>query len=71
MSMSPNDADYPALLATEKANAVARVEAASDINAQIHGLLMPVQQAQIPSIITTDRDAHDTRIARWRSQHAS
>lgn len=70
-AISPNDAGYPALLATEKENAAARVQAASEIRAQIYAVLTPVQQAQIPTILATDRAARDARTATWRSQHAS
>ena len=67
---SPNDPGYPALLATEKANAAARVQAMSDIKTQIYAVLTPAQQAQIPSIIAADRAAHQAKVAAWRSQHS-
>ena len=67
---SPNDPGYPALLATEKANAAARVQAMSDIKAQIYAVLTPAQQAQIPSIIAADRAAHQAKMNAWRSQHS-
>ena len=70
-SMSPNDPGYPAALATEKANAAARVQAASDMRAQIYAILTPAQQAQIPSIIAADRATRQERMAAWRSQHSA
>ncbi len=70
-AMSPSDAGYPTLLATEKTNAAARVQAMSDIKAQIYAVLTPAQLAQIPTIIATDKAARDARIATLRSQHTS
>jgi protein CpxP len=68
-SMSPNDPGYPAALATEKANAAARVQAKSEMKAQIYAILTPAQQAQIPTIIAADRAAREQHMAAWRAQH--
>jgi protein CpxP len=68
-AMSPNDPGYPAALATEKANAAARVQARSEMKAQIYAILTPAQQAQIPTIIAADRAAREQHMAAWRAQH--
>jgi protein CpxP len=65
---SPNDPNYPALLATEKANANERIQAASDLKTQVYAVLTPAQQAQIPVILAADRAARDARIAARRGQ---
>lgn len=70
MSMSPNDPNYPAMLATEKSNAAARIQRASDLKTQIYAVLTPDQQARIPSIIAADRAAREAKVAAWRSQHS-
>jgi protein CpxP len=67
---SPNDPNYPALLATEKANGMARIQAASDLKTQIYAVLTPAQQAQIPAILAADRAARDARMAARRAQNA-
>lgn len=67
---SPTDPNYPALLATEKANGMTRIQAASDLKTQIYAVLTPAQQAQIPAIIAADRAARDARIAARRAQNA-
>ena len=64
-------ADREALLATEKANAAARIQSTSDIKTQIFAVLRPDQQSRIPTIIADDRAARDAPVAAWRSQHAS
>ena len=71
LAMSPNDPGYPALLATEKANAAARIQSASDIRTQIYAVLRPDQQSRIPTIIAADRAARASRVAAWQSQHSS
>ena len=68
---SPNDPGYPALLATEKSNAAARVQTASDLKTQIYAVLTSDQQAKIPSLIAADRAARQARIAAWRAEHSS
>jgi Spy/CpxP family protein refolding chaperone len=67
---SPNDPNYPALLATEKANGITRIQAASDLKTQIYAVLTAAQQAQIPAIVAADRAARDARIAARRAQNA-
>jgi Spy/CpxP family protein refolding chaperone len=66
---SPTDEAYPALLATETANAAARVQALSDIRTQIYAVLSADQQAQIPGLLASARAARAARIAAWRAQH--
>jgi protein CpxP len=66
---SPNDPNYPALLATEKMNGITRIQAASDLKTQIYAVLTPAQQAQIPAILAADRAASDARIAARRAQN--
>jgi Spy/CpxP family protein refolding chaperone len=61
-AMSPTDPGYPALLATAKANAAARIQQMSDVKAQIFALLTKAQQEQIPQIIAADK-------ARWQQRH--
>jgi periplasmic protein CpxP/Spy len=68
---SPNDPNYPALLATEKMNGSTRIQATSDLKTQIYAVLTPAQQAQIPAILAADRAARDARIAARRAQNAS
>jgi Spy/CpxP family protein refolding chaperone len=67
---SPSDPNYPALLATEKTNGAARIQAASDLKTQIYAVLTPAQQAQIPAILAADRAARDARMAARRAQNA-
>lgn len=68
-SADPNDANYPQLLATEKQNAAARVQAMSDIKAQIYAVLTPEQRAQIPALLEAQRAERATKVAAWRSAH--
>jgi len=67
MAASPNDPNYPALLATEKANAAARVQAMSDIKAQVYAVLTPEQQAKIPQILAANKAAREAKMAAWRA----
>ena len=60
--MSPTDSAYPALLATAKANAAARIQQMSDVKAQIFAVLTKTQQEQIPQIIAADK-------AKWQQRH--
>jgi len=60
-AMSPTDAGYPALLATAKASAAARIQQMSDVQAQIYAVLTKTQQEQIPQIIAAAK-------AKWQ-QH--
>jgi Spy/CpxP family protein refolding chaperone len=69
MSTAPTDANYPTLLATEKTNAAARVQAMSDMKAQVYAVLTPEQQAKIPQILAADKAARQARIAAWRANH--
>lgn len=66
---APTDPKYPALLATEKANAASRIQQASDIRAQVYAVLSPAQQAQIPAILAADQAAREARAAAWRAKH--
>ncbi len=66
---SPNDPAYPALLANEKSNAVAQIQMASDIKAQIYAVLTPEQTAKIPAIVAAAKAARDARVAAWRANH--
>jgi periplasmic protein CpxP/Spy len=61
-AMPPTDPGYPALLATAKANAAARIQQMSDVKAQIFAVLTPAQQEQIPRIIAADK-------AKWQQRH--
>lgn len=69
LAAAPTDANYPALLATEKNNAAARVQAMSDLKSQIYAVLTPEQQAKIPGILAQDRAAHDAQKAAWMADH--
>jgi Spy/CpxP family protein refolding chaperone len=60
--MSPTDAGYPALLATAKTNAAARIQQMSDVKAQIYAVLTKAQQEQIPQILAADK-------AKWQQHH--
>jgi len=60
---SPSDPAYPALLANEKSNAVAQIQMASDIKAQIYVVLTPAQQAQIPALVAAQRAARESHAA--------
>jgi Spy/CpxP family protein refolding chaperone len=66
---SPADPNYPALLATEKANAAARVQATSDTKTRIDAVLTPAQRGQIPALLAVERAARKIRIAAWREAH--
>ena len=59
---APTDAGYPALLATEKANAAKRIEQMSAVKTQIYAVLTPAQIKQIPTVIAADK-------ARWQQRH--
>jgi Spy/CpxP family protein refolding chaperone len=52
---APTDPGYPALLASEKANAAKRIDQMSALKMQIYALLTPAQLKQIPQIIAADR----------------
>jgi protein CpxP len=60
--LSPTDSGYPALLATAKANAAARIQQMSDVKAQIFAVLTKAQQEQIPQILAADK-------AKWQQRH--
>jgi len=58
---APTDAGYPALLATEKANAAKRIEEMSAVKTQIYAVLSAEQIKQIPQIIAADK-------AKWQER---
>jgi protein CpxP len=60
--MAPTDSAYPALLATAKVNAAARIQQMSDVKAQIFAVLTKAQQEQIPQILAADK-------AKWQQRH--
>lgn len=62
LAAAPTDPGYPALLATEKANAVKRIEQMSAVQTQIYAVLTPAQVKQIPQIIAADK-------AQWQQRH--
>ena len=64
---SPNDSNYPALLAAEKANAADRVQTMSDMKAQVYAVLTPEQQAKIPQLLAANKAAHQAKVAAWRA----
>jgi len=59
---APTDAGYPALLATEKANAAKRIEQMSAVKTQIYAVLSAAQIKQIPQILAADK-------AKWQQNH--
>jgi len=59
---APTDAGYPALLATEKANAAKRIEQMSAVKTQVYAVLSAAQIKQIPTIIAADK-------AKWQQNH--
>jgi Spy/CpxP family protein refolding chaperone len=61
---APTDAGYPALLATEKANAAKRIEAMSAVKTQIYAVLTATQIKQIPQILAADK-------AKWQQRHSN
>ena len=69
MAADPSDANYPALLATEKANAAARVQMMSDIKSQVYAVLTPEQRAQIPALLASEQSARAAKFAQWHGQH--
>ena len=68
---APTDPNYATALATAKANAVSRVQLASDLRSQIYAVLTPAQQAQIPGILAAEKSARDARKAAWQARHAA
>jgi Spy/CpxP family protein refolding chaperone len=66
LAATPSDADYPSLLATEKANAGKLIDQMSGVKTQIYAILTPTQIKQIPQIIAADK-------AKWqqRKQNAA
>ncbi len=64
---APTDANYPTLLAAEKANAAARVQAMSDLKAQVYAVLTREQQAKIPQILAANKAAREAKMAAWRA----
>lgn len=52
---APTDAGYPALIATEKANAAKLIEQMSAVKTQIYAVLTPAQIKQIPQILAADK----------------
>lgn len=67
LATPPNGSAYADLVATEKANAEARIDLASQIRQQVYGVLRPDQQAQIPGIIAAQREAMK---ARWNARRS-
>jgi Spy/CpxP family protein refolding chaperone len=67
---SPNDPNYPALLATAKANAAALIQFESDLKTQVYAVLSPAQIARIPAIVAAERAVQEARISAWRSKAA-
>jgi Spy/CpxP family protein refolding chaperone len=67
--MSPTDSGYPALLATAKSNAAARVQQMSDVKTQIFAVLTKQQQEQIPQILAADKAKWAANRAKWQQQH--
>jgi Spy/CpxP family protein refolding chaperone len=61
---APTDAGYPALLATEKANAAKRIEAMSAVKTQIYAVLSATQIKQIPQILAADK-------AKWQQRRSN
>ncbi len=59
---TPSDANYPALLATEKANAGKLIDQMSAVKTQIYAILTSEQIKQIPQIIAADK-------AKWQQRH--
>jgi periplasmic protein CpxP/Spy len=59
---APTDAAYPALIATEKANAAKLIDQMSAVKTQIYAVLTPAQIKQIPQILAADK-------ARWQERH--
>src|ERR1700733_282093 len=59
---TPSDSNYPALLATEKANAGKLIDQMSAVKTQIYAILTPEQIKQIPQIIAADK-------AKWQQRH--
>jgi len=60
---TPSDTNYPALLATEKANAGKLIDQMSAVKTQIYAILTPEQIKQIPQIMAADK-------AKWQQRHA-
>jgi Spy/CpxP family protein refolding chaperone len=58
---APTDADYPGLIATEKANAAKLIEEMSAVKTQIYAVLTPAQIKQIPQILAADK-------AKWQER---
>jgi Spy/CpxP family protein refolding chaperone len=61
---TPNDSNYPTLLATEKANAGKLIDQMSAVKTQIYAILTPEQIKQIPQIMAADK-------AKWQQRHSS
>ena len=59
---TPSDSNYPALLATEKANAGKLIDQMSSVKTQIYAILTAEQIKQIPQIIAADK-------AKWQQRH--
>ncbi len=66
---APTDANYPSLLATEKSNAAAKVQAMSDLKTQVYAVLTPEQRAQIPGILAANQAARAQKLEAWHAQH--
>jgi periplasmic protein CpxP/Spy len=58
---APTDAGYPALIATEKANAAKLIEQMSAVKTQIYAVLTPAQIKLIPQILAADK-------AKWQER---
>jgi Spy/CpxP family protein refolding chaperone len=61
---APTDAGYPALLATEKANAAKRIDQMNAVKTQIYAVLSPDQIKQIPQILAADK-------AKWQQRRGN
>jgi Spy/CpxP family protein refolding chaperone len=64
LAATPSDADYPALIATEKANQAKMIDQMSAVKTQIYAVLTAAQIKQIPQIVAADK-------AKWQQHQQS
>jgi Spy/CpxP family protein refolding chaperone len=63
---NPGDPGYVAAVAAEKSAAAAAIQARSDLEVQIYGILSSDQQAQLPKVLADMKARADQRRAQWQ-----
>jgi Spy/CpxP family protein refolding chaperone len=68
---NPADPNYATALQTMKTNAANRVQAESELQAQIYNVLTPQQKTQLPSVLASMKAKQEAQHAAWAQKHSS